>query len=396
MTITSTRSRCALTAVALVALVSLLGATACSSTGSDSDAVERSESTTTTDDSTDAPLPAPDEQGDYGVGRRVIELDDTERGRPLTADVWYPTDPDAEGDPSIYQFIPGIEFESKLALGDVAVSADGPFPLVIYSHGSGGLRYVASYFTELLASHGFVVAAVDHTGNTATESITDTEDSRDEISFNRVADVDFLIGEMISLSDAPDGAFTGTVDGERVGVSGHSYGGFTALAAAGGFTNAIGSIPPDERIDATASISGATRLNSDEALAAIKVPTLLVSGTLDETVPVDPATIRGWEHIAGRPLWRVDLEGAGHQSFTDVCDYQRLLPTLADVPQILIDAVDDFAEEGCTDELMPIEEAHRLSNRALIAFMLTYVAGDSGYDVYLSEALPDETVQVKE
>ncbi len=48
--------------------------------------------------------------------------------------------------------------------------AAGDFPLVIYSHGNGGLRYVSAFLTEHLASHGFVVMAPDHTGNTASTS----------------------------------------------------------------------------------------------------------------------------------------------------------------------------------------------------------------------------------
>ena len=55
------------------------------------------------------------------------------------------------------------------------ISADGPFPLVVYSHGSGGLRFIASDYTEAIASHGYIVAAPDHTGNTALERLSNTE-----------------------------------------------------------------------------------------------------------------------------------------------------------------------------------------------------------------------------
>ena len=51
----------------------------------------------------------------------------------------------------------------------------GPFPLVVYSHGSGGQRYVSAFLTEALAARGFVVAAADHTGNTALDVFTKTQ-----------------------------------------------------------------------------------------------------------------------------------------------------------------------------------------------------------------------------
>lgn len=383
-------------AAAAVLVTAALLAAACSSSD---DADDASGSTTTAAESTTTTAPdvdAPDEPGPFTVGRTVLELTDGDRDRQLVADVWYPAAADAVGEPSIYQFLPGIEFASELALANVAISTDGPFPLVVYSHGSGGLRYVASYFTELLASHGFVVAAVDHVGNTAVESIGGTQPPREQIAFDRVGDVEFLIDRMLDDSAAIDGPFSGTIDPERIGVTGHSFGGFTALAAAGGYQNSLGTIPPDDRIDAVAAIAPATQLNSDEELEAVDVPTLLLSGTEDTTVPIDPDTLRAWDLVSGRPLWRIDLEGAGHQSFTDVCDYQELLPTLQNVPQPLIDAVDEYALEGCADELMPIEQAHELSNRALVSFLLTYVAGEQGYESFLAEELPGETVDVKE
>lgn len=384
-----------------VILIAVVGA-ACSSSdsGGGSDATtstEKTEQTATTDTPeavTD--VAAPSEPGPYAVGRSVIQLQDDSRGRPLTADVWYPVTAGTTGAPSVYQFIPGIEFASKIALADVAVSTDGPFPLVIYSHGSGGLRYVASFFTETLASYGFVVAAVDHVGNTAVESISGTEPPRDEIAYNRVLDVNFLITQMLASSVAPEGQFSGSIDPERIGVSGHSFGGFTALAAVGGYTNALGTIPGDDRIIAAVGMAPATELSTDEELAAVNVPTLLQSGTEDRTVTIDEGTVRPWELVPGRPLWRVDIEGAGHQSFTDVCDYQELLPTLPDVPAVLTEAVDQFAEEGCTPELMPIARAHALINRSAISFLLTYVAGEKGYEQFLADEVPGETVQVKE
>lgn len=385
------------TFVAVIALVSstALVAGACSS--SDDEGTDTTNvSTTTAVAAPDEDLAPPDEMGEFAVGRTTLEFNDTTRERPLVADVWYPADAGTAGEPSVYQFIPGIEFASVNALADVAVSTDGPFPLVVYSHGSGGLRYVASFFTELLASHGFVVASVDHSGNTAVDTIGGSEPPREQIAHDRVLDVDVLIDQMLEQSEAAGGALSGSIDPERIGVTGHSFGAFTSLASAGGFTNELGAIPADERVDAIVAMAPASRLNSDEELESIEVPTLLVSGTLDTTTPIEPQTERPWDLIPGRPLWRVDLTDVGHQSFTDVCRYQELLPTLGNVPQVLIDAVAEYASEGCAEGFLAIDEAHRLINRSSVAFLLTYVAGIEGYEAFLAEELPGEVVQVKE
>jgi predicted dienelactone hydrolase len=382
---------------ALVAVLAAMALVAGCSSGDDTSSGEdpSTTSTTTTVAEPDPSLASPSEPGPFAVGRRTLQLSDAERGRDLVADVWYPAAPGTTGAPSVYQFIPGIEFASSSALADVAVSTDGPFPLVVYSHGSGGLRYVASFFTELLASHGFVVASVDHVGNTAIELVAGGEFDRDQIAYDRVADVDLLITEMLAASSSTDSPFAGSIDAERVGVTGHSFGGFTALASVGGYTNDLGTLPGDDRIDAVVAMAPASELNSAEELEAVDVPTLLVSGTRDVTTPIDPDTEKAWELVSGRPLWRVDLVDAGHQSFTDVCDYQELLPTL-NAPQLLIDAVADYAAEGCTPELMPIDTAHELINRNSVAFLLAYVAGETDYEAFLAQEVPGEVVQVKE
>ena len=142
-------------------------------------------------------------------------------------------------------------------------------------------------------------------------------------------------------------------------------------------------------------MAGWTENLSDEELAAVEVPTLMVSGTKDETTPIAANTDRPWELIPGRPLWRVDLDGAGHQSFTDVCTYQQLLPGVG-APQALLDIVDDYALEGCGPGLAPIERTQALSNRNMVAFLLAYVAGATDYEAFLAQEVPGEAVQVKE
>lgn len=361
--------------VAVIAVVALLIA-ACSSDGDDpaapSTTVEPEVTSTTAAD----PMPeALDTSalGPYSVGRRTVTITDPARdGRVLTTDIWYPTDTD-EGDVSTYSFAPGIEYDSDVALDAPVVSADGPFPLVVYSHGSGGLRYVASHFTETLASHGVVVVAPDHAGNTTIDQFVGSMDEPQVIAANRPVDVAVVITALLDGSADPD--ITDVVDADQIAVTGHSFGGYTALAAGGG----VGSldIAADDRVDAVIAFAPAAGLLSDEDLAAIDVPLMVVSGTLDTTTPIDPNTDRTAAIATGRPLYRVDLEGATHQSFSDVCFYTELLRELPDISADILDLVDTQAGDTCGPDVLDVDEAQDLSNRYSIAFLLAELTGSS-------------------
>ncbi len=106
------------------------------------------------------------------------------------------------------------------------------------------------------------------------------------------------------------------------------------------------------------------------------------------------------ELISGRPLYRVDLVDGGHQSFADVCAYQELAAELPDAPAPLVEAIDEFAEQGWTPELLDIGVAHRDIATFSIPFLLEFVAGDDSMAGYLTPAfadtLPEVEFQVKE
>ena len=115
-------------------------------------------------------------------------------------------------------------------------------PLVLYSHASGGHRRQSSFLCAHLASHGYVVATSDHTGNTAAdfaerarriaagEVLTPREsDARlRQIIADRVPDLRFLLDEMLSRTPA---GVSHRVDDERIGLIGWSFGGWAALSA---------------------------------------------------------------------------------------------------------------------------------------------------------------------
>ena len=152
--------------------------------------------------------------GPFSVGARTgLAIDGARDDRRLPFEVWYP-------------------------------ESDGArrHPLVLYSHSSGGHARQSAYLSAHLASHGYVVAAVDHTGNTAAdfaerakrvaagETLTPAEsDARlRQIIADRVPDLRFLLDHM--LTGAPSEVMD-RIDDERIGLIGWSFGGWAALSA---------------------------------------------------------------------------------------------------------------------------------------------------------------------
>ena len=373
-----TRRRLVPTVVALLA-PALLVAACGGSDGSGGDQGATGETTTT------APSPAQlaaelEGRGPYAVGVRTLEVIGA-RDRLLPVEAWYPVDPAAaEGaTPATYSF-PGLEVPTIDAVVG-APPAPGPFPLVVYSHGSGGLRYVSGFLTEHLASHGFVVVAPDHVGNTAIDEFTGTDESQTQVAQDRPADVAAVV-EAATSGAVGFEDLTPTIDAEHVAVTGHSFGGFTALAAG----SAAGPGEAFEGLDAIVALAPYSETLPDDLLRSVDTPTLLVSGTADVTTPVQPNTERPWALVAARPLVRADLRDAGHQSFTDVCAYQELARTRTDVSPAIAEAIDTYAEQGCAPGLQPIDEAHRLTRRLVTGFLASRLRGDARYDQLLDPA----------
>jgi predicted dienelactone hydrolase len=334
---------------------------------------------------------APDALGTYAVGRRTLSYTDTARAnRQLAVDIVYPADKAAaaKAPASKYVFVPGIEYPSAVAKADVPVAA-GKHPVLVYSHGSGGLRFVSSFLTEALASYGFIVIAPDHAGNTALDEFLGTSVSEAQNERNRAADVGFVLSQV--LSGKADNPVANSVDTGRVGVIGHSFGGWSAITSVAGWNE----IPPDTRVKAIVGMAPYTRNIPDAVLKKVSVPTMLITGTKDVVTPIASDTQRPWDLISGRPLYRVDLLDVGHQAFTDLCAYKTLLRTLPNVPPQFLQTVDLQATQACGTGLLDIAEAQREINRYVIAFVETYVAGNAEYQQYLVSTPPNATVQQK-
>jgi predicted dienelactone hydrolase len=342
------------------------------------------------------PLPAPDALGPFAVGHTSFDATDASRsGRTLPIDVWYPVDPDdAVGPATAYPVLPagflglpGVDLVSEVAVEGAPASAAGPFPLVVFSHGSGGVRFQSAFLAEQLASHGFVVAAPDHVGNTAFDAFLGTADPFPVVALDRPADVSFVIDVVLARSADPGDLLAGRVDPDRIGVAGHSFGAFTTLAVASGYANALGAVPPDPRVDVLVPISPAAGLLSDDDLARVDLPTLVLGGTADVTTPIVPNSVRAFTLPTARPRYRVDVLEAGHASFTDVCGFRDAILASSLPPPLvalLIAGIQDSIDEGCAPELIPVEEAHRLTNLYVVAFLSRHLEGDPRFARFLT------------
>jgi len=156
--------------------------------------------------------------------------------RESRVSVWYPAQ-NPGGALQPYTYTPEqrvLDYSGTLylprtltALLDAAPDmAAAPYPVVIFSHGGWAYRWHLPQYVENLASHGFVVIATDHQDAPPDWVMTGHKE------LTRQWDVRALIDYAGQIT-AADGVLPGVADMERVGVTGYSAGGFTALLAGG-------------------------------------------------------------------------------------------------------------------------------------------------------------------
>jgi predicted dienelactone hydrolase len=138
--------------------------------------------------------------GRLAVDERSMQAFDAARNRMFPCDIWHPRKP--------------VEIA----------------PIILLSHSSGGSgRRGYTFLTNHLASHGYIVAGLNHSELVATElghrdgETPEQRAARAEAAIaSRVPDIRFLLDYLLTeaqLTPAP------------VGIVGHSFGGWTALAA---------------------------------------------------------------------------------------------------------------------------------------------------------------------
>ncbi len=302
-------------------------------------------------------LPKP--SGPCPVGTTSLWLTDTSRPDPWAAGVtarelmislWYPA---AAPGGRRARYMTPAESELQLAgrgltgvppdaLATVETSAvsDAPpagqqrsLPLVVLSPGFTSSRSTLTALAEDLASHGYVVAGIDHTYESHATAFPDgrvttclSRQARrpgsgfwEKVAAGRAADVSFVLGELTGAHPAWPGA--GLIDPSRIAMAGHSAGGAAAIAA----------MLADPRICAGIDMDGSTvapipdRGLSRPFMFLGKESNYTPGSGSAATTPRDWKLLRAavttwerdWELLAGWKRWLV-VAGAVHASFTDL------------------------------------------------------------------------------
>lgn len=148
--------------------------------------------------------------------------------RPISTVVWYPT-LSAEKEENIVIGNPEKPiFISGAAIRNAEISASKKnYPLIVLSHGTGGSALQMMWLGQYLASRGFIVAAINHHGNTGAEENYAPQPFA--LWWERTQDLKVAINKL--LADSQIGKH---IDAKKIGAAGFSIGGTTVTSLAGG------------------------------------------------------------------------------------------------------------------------------------------------------------------
>ena len=331
------------------------------------------------DDTDDEPAAATEEadparyteRGPYEVGSLALELDD---GRRVVA--WYPADPDAVAGPTdVFDIAgllsPGLQAQIPAeARPDYPIAAytdaapatgDGPYPVVLFSHGFAGFPEQSADLTTHLASWGFVVAAPDHVERslsgmlgTAAEGVDPREDA--EVL---AATLDLVEGE----SGREGSPLADLVDLDHVAVTGHSAGAGAAYELAGS----------DDRIDSFIAYS----VGRGEGPVP-DIPGMVMLGTTDGVIPA--AATRDLYEAMAPPKYLVEIEGAGHLVFSDICligtEGGGVIAIAESIDLPIPEDLKSLGTDGCGPESTAPDDAFPAVDDLSVAFLRRTLLGE--------------------
>ena len=249
----------------------------------------------------------PAARGPWPVGARTVALGD------LTVEVWYPAVPGSEkgGDPVVYDIreqLPESE-QGKISdadnpwqpcdcVRDLPLDEEyGPYPAIVFVHGTASFRTQSLPQMVHWASRGFVVLAADHPGL----GLSDTLGSLCGAGMTPQdlgGDIDTVLaairGETGGLEFLGD-----RLDASRIGMAGHSAGG-----------NAISGFGTDAQVLVPMAAGG-----TDPGAALLS--TLVLGGTADSVVQY-AGQMNGYASSPS-PKRFVGIAEAGHLTFSEIC-----------------------------------------------------------------------------
>ena len=290
--------------------------------------------------------------GPYGAGIRVVTYTKPSVVNPAMDRVlantliWYPT---ADT---------GTINSGYNAIVDASVDgAHGPYPVVLFSHGSCGFPGQSVFLTSLLATHGFIVIAPPHPGNTIGDFPScGSFQAQVSSAQERPQDMIFVLDQILA-ADADSGSdFFGLVDETAIAMTGHSFGGLT--------TYLVQAIEP--RVTAAMPMAPAAGPAS-----MLTVPSLTMIGEIDSVVNNTATRTAYANSVAPKRL--VEILDAGHFAFSGGC----------------------FAGPDCNPPVTLTQpEAHDAVLRYAVPFLETTLNGNAAWEPLL-EAPPSPTFVVE-
>jgi len=176
---------------------------------------------------------------------------------------------------------------------------------------------------------------------------------------NRPKDMTFMLDTLLQRNATPGDFLAGAIDASRIGMSGHSFGGFTTLALAAGGTK-------DDRIGAFMPLAPASPFDA-AFLGAITKPILIQGGSLDVTTPFASQQEAPFALLpSGAPVVGLaEIVDAGHFTFSDICE----------VPRALVGFIGGFGE-ACTPRHIAWRHAHDIVDYLALNFFDATLSGD--------------------
>ncbi|MBX2802413.1 MAG: alpha/beta hydrolase [Myxococcales bacterium] len=258
----------------------------------------------------------PAQPGPWPVGARTVTVPRSDGGT-LTVEIWYPAQlgSDEGLPPEVYPVEYALPESQQDLIGpelspihtcdcvrDLPLDTEhGPYPVVVFIHGTASWRSQSLSLTALWASRGFVVVSADHPGLWLADQLallcpdspTGERDIGGDVDTVRAAlpDVDFLDGYL---------------DLERLAVTGHSAGG-SATAAYADRASVRLAMP----------LASATPVQPGPDLESV----VFMGALSDDLVSFD-ATVKAYEASEG-PRRVVGVSNAGHLLFSDICEIRN-------------------------------------------------------------------------
>jgi len=330
-------------------------------------------------------------RGRFPVGVKSYEFTDSTRKLNLPVECWYPAQDTYMGKDlnrdfqDRYVLMPIFPKMRQSAVRD-AEPAEGFYPLVIFSHGLAGHRRQTTHFCTHLASHGYIVASPDHIGTTMPDMFQLASELQKggnagkvlstliNSAKNRPRDVIFTIDQLLT------GEMGSRIDPNHIGITGHSFGGWTTLAVTSCELRIKVALP-------LAPAGGKSQLNPMANMLSEgldlnwgrEVPVLFLVAELDTILPMD-----GLEELFARvpePKNMAILLNADHFHFCDFVEQTHdLFRQMGGLSAFLDPAgkagPDLMKKAKPSSELCPGKDAYRFIQGLGLAHMDAHLKGN--------------------